>query len=313
MSDILLKRLLNLIPICILVYTMVFFLLRIAPGDPATAVLGDNATAEAVAALKAKMGLDRSLLEQYWDGLFDLLRGDFGRSLTSGLPVTDQILSALPYTLHLAFASLGLGLVLGIPMGTLSAIRRDGLFDHGSRVVSLAGLSVPSFVLGIVLMLAFSIHFPILPAVGGGKAGDPLSILRHLVLPATTLGLIMMAYVMRVTRNAMLNVLGEDYIRTARAKGLPEWKVILFHAFPNCLVPLISLAAINFITLVSSSVMIEIIFSRQGLGRLLVSAMRQRDYVSLQSVLVVYAMLIIAVNMTADILYSLANPRIRAK
>jgi len=313
MSDILLKRLLNLIPICVLVYTMVFFLLRIAPGDPATAVLGDNATAEAVAALKTKMGLDRSLLEQYWDGLVDLLRGDFGRSLTSGLPVTDQILSALPYTLHLAFASLGLGLVLGIPMGTLSAIRRDGLFDHGSRIVSLAGLSVPSFVLGIVLMLTFSIHFPILPAVGGGKAGDPLSILRHLILPATTLGLIMMAYVMRVTRNAMLNVLGEDYIRTARAKGLPEWKVILLHAFPNCLVPLISLAAINFITLVSSSVMIEIIFSRQGLGRLLVSAMRQRDYVSLQSVLVVYAMLIIAVNMTADILYSLANPRIRAK
>lgn len=313
MTDILLKRLLNLIPICVLVYTMVFFLLRIAPGDPATAVLGDNATAEAVAALKAKMGLDRSLLEQYWDGLVDLLHGDFGMSLTSGLPVTDQILSALPYTLHLAFASLGLGLVLGIPMGMVSAIRRDGLFDHGSRVVSLAGLSVPSFVLGIVLMLIFTIHIPILPAVGGGKAGDPLSILRHLVLPATTLGLIMMAYVMRVTRNAMLNVLSEDYIRTARAKGLPEWKVILLHAFPNCLVPLISLAAINFITLVSSSVMIEIIFSRQGLGRLLVSAMRQRDYVSLQSVLVVYAMLIIAVNMTADILYSLVNPRIRAK
>lgn len=313
MTDIILKRLLNLIPICVLVYSMVFFLLRIAPGDPATAVLGDNATAEAVAALKTRMGLDRSLLVQYWDGLTNLLQGDFGRSLTSGLPVTDQILSALPYTLHLAFASLGLGLMLGIPMGMLSAVWRDGLFDHGTRVISLAGLSVPSFVLGIMLMLIFAIHFAILPAVGGGNANDPLSILRHLVLPATTLGLIMMAYVMRVTRNAMLNVLSEDYIRTARAKGLPEWKVILLHAFPNCLVPLISLAAINFITLVSSSVMIEIIFSRQGLGRLLVSAMRQRDYVSLQSVLVVYAMLIIAVNMTADILYGLVNPRIRAK
>jgi ABC-type dipeptide/oligopeptide/nickel transport system permease component len=313
MTDIFLKRLLNLIPICVLVYTMVFFLLRIAPGDPATAVLGDNASADAVAALKARMGLDRSLFVQYWDGLVDLLQGDFGRSLTSGLPVTDQILSALPFTLHLAFASLGLGLILGIPMGMLAAIRQDGLFDHGARVVSLAGLSVPSFVLGIVLMMIFTIYLPILPAVGGGRENDLLSILRHLILPATTLGLIMMAYVMRVTRNAMLNVMNEDYVRTARAKGLPEWRVILLHAFPNCLVPLISLAAINFITLVSSSVMIEIIFSRQGLGRLLVSAMRQRDYVSLQSVLVVYAMLIIAVNMTADILYSLVNPRIRSK
>lgn len=313
MMSIFLKRIVNLVPICVLVYTMVFCLMRIAPGDPATAVLGDNASAAAVAALKAKMGLDRPLLTQYWDGLVDLLRGDFGRSLTTGLPVTDQILSALPFTLHLALASLALGLILGVPMGVLSAVHRGGMLDHSARVASLAGLSVPSFVLGIVLMMIFTIHLPLLPAVGGGRAGDLSSILRHLALPATTLGLIMMAYVMRVTRNAMLDVLSEDYVRTARAKGLPEWRVVLLHAFPNCLVPLISLTAINFITLVSSSVMIEIIFSRQGLGRLLVSAMRQRDYISLQSVLVVYAMLIIAVNMVADILYSVANPRIRSK
>ncbi|MGI3171109.1 ABC transporter permease [Pseudooceanicola sp. C21-150M6] len=313
MLEIILKRAVNVIPICFVVYTIVFFLLRIAPGDPATAMLGDYASAEAVATLKAQMGLDRPLLVQYGEGLLGLLQGDLGTSLSSGRPVADQILSALPYTLELSFTSLLIGVLLGVPLGMISAVHQDRLVDHGSRVLSLAGLSIPSFVLGIVLMLVFAIYIPILPAVGGGTRGEPLDILVHLVLPAGTLGLIMMAYVTRVTRNAMLNVLSDDYVRTARAKGIPEWRVILGHAFPNCLVPLISLCAINFIMLISSSVMVEIIFSRQGLGRLLVGAMRQRDYVSLQSVLVVYAFLIILVNMIADILYGIANPRIRSK
>lgn len=313
MLEVIAKRAVNIIPICFFVYTIVFFLLRIAPGDPATAMLGDYASAEAVANLKAQMGLDRSLLVQYWEGLTGLLRGDFGTSLSSGRPVVDQILAALPYTLELSLSSLGIGILLGVPLGMISAVKRDRIIDHGSRVLSLAGLSIPSFVLGIVLMLVFAIYVPALPAVGGGNRGDVLDILVHLILPAATLGLIMMAYVTRVTRNAMLNVLSDDYVRTARAKGIPEWRVILGHAFPNCLVPLISLCAINFIMLISSSVMVEIIFSRQGLGRLLVGAMRQRDYVSLQSVLVVYAFLIILVNMLADILYGIANPRIRAK
>lgn len=313
MLEIIAKRAVNIIPICFFVYTIVFFLLRIAPGDPATAMLGDYASAEAVANLQKQMGLDRPLVVQYWDGLTGLLRGDLGTSLSSGRPVADQILAALPYTLELSLSALAIGILLGVPLGMISAVKRDSFVDHGSRVLSLAGLSVPSFVLGIVLMLIFAIYVPILPAVGGGDRGDVLGILDHLVLPATTLGLIMMAYVTRVTRNAMLNVLSDDYIRTARAKGIPEWRVILGHAFPNCLVPLISLCAINFIMLISSSVMVEIIFSRPGLGRLLVGAMRQRDYVSLQSVLVVYAFLIILVNMLADILYGIANPRIRAK
>ena len=313
MLEIIMKRAVNVIPICFVVYTIVFFLLRIAPGDPATAMLGDYASAEAVATLKAQMGLDRPLLVQYGEGLLGLLQGDLGTSLASGRPVADQILSALPYTLELSFTSLLIGLLLGVPLGMISAVHQDGLIDHGSRVLSLAGLSIPSFVLGIVLMLVFAIYIPILPAVGGGTRGEPHDILVHLLLPAGTLGLIMMAYVTRVTRNAMLNVLSDDYVRTARAKGIPEWRVILGHAFPNCLVPLISLCAINFIMLISSSVMGEFIFSRLGLGRLLVGAMRQRDYVSLQSVLVVYAFLIILVNMIADILYGIANPRIRSK
>lgn len=313
MLEIIAKRAVNIIPICLVVYTIVFFLLRIAPGDPATAMLGDYASAEAVATLKAQMGLDQPLLAQYWDGLTGLLQGDLGTALSSGRPVADQILAALPYTLELSLSSLAIGILLGVPLGIVSAVKRDRLVDHGSRVLSLAGLSVPSFVLGIVMMLIFAIYVPILPAVGGGDRGDILDIAVHLILPASTLGLIMMAYVTRVTRNAMLNVLSDDYVRTARAKGLSEWRVILGHALPNCLVPLISLCAINFIMLISSSVMVEIIFSRQGLGRLLVGAMRQRDYVSLQSVLVVYAFLIILVNMLADILYGIANPRIRAK
>jgi len=307
------KRIINVIPICFFVYTAVFFLLRIAPGDPATAMLGDYASASAVAALREEMGLNQPIFVQYLHGLIGLFKGDLGISLASGTPVVDQIRAALPYTLELATASLVIGVVLGVPLGTLSAVKDGKLIDHVSRIVSLAGLSIPSFVLGIILMLVFSIYLPLFPAVGGGGRGNWYETLVYLTLPSLTLGLIMMAYVTRVTRNAMMNVLSEDYIRTARSKGISERKVIMHHALPNCLVPLISLCAINFIMLVSSSVMVEIVFSRPGLGRVLVSAMLQRDYVSLQSVLVVYAFLIIVVNTFADILYSIANPRIRAK
>ncbi|MFC7397587.1 ABC transporter permease [Chelatococcus sp. GCM10030263] len=313
MIELILRRAANVVPICLIVFTIVFFLMRVAPGDPAVAMLGDYASKEAVEALRTQMGLDKSLWQQYVESLTGLLRGDLGRSLSSGAPVAAQITSALPYTLELAAASLLIGLVLGVPLGILAAVRRDGLLDHFGRIFSLSGLSIPSFVLGILLMLLFSVYMPLFPTVGGGRRGDIASLLSHLALPALTLGLIMMAYVTRVTRTSMLNVLQEDYVRTGRAKGISELRVILAHAFPNCLVPLVSLCAINIIVLISSSVMVEIIFSRPGLGRLLVSAMRQRDYVSLQSVLVVYAGLVIVVNMTADILYGVVNPRIRGK
>jgi len=313
MIELILKRAINLVPISLIVFTMVFFLMRVAPGDPAVAMLGDYASRDAVEALRTQMGLDKSLWQQYVESLLGILHGDLGRSLSSGTPVYDEIAAAAPYTFELALASLVIALVLGIPLGIVTAVYRDGFLDHAGRIFSLSGLSIPSFVLGIILMLLFSIYVPIFPAVGGGRPGDILNTLRHLALPSFTLGLIMMAYVTRVTRTSMLNVLQEDYVRTARAKGVSEWRVILGHAFANCLVPLVSLCAINIIVLISSSVMVEIIFSRPGLGRVLVSAMRQRDYVSLQSILVVYVGLVILVNVTADILYGIVNPRIRGK
>ncbi|SMF36540.1 peptide/nickel transport system permease protein/glutathione transport system permease protein [Tistlia consotensis] len=313
MLELIIRRTLNVIPICLVVFTIVFCLMRIAPGDPATAMLGDYASAEAVQSLRQEMGLDRPLWSQYLDSLRGLLHGDLGRSLSSGAPVSDQIASALPETLALAASSLAIGLLLGVPLGIVTAVRRGRPVDHAGRLFSLSGLSIPSFVLGILLMLLFAIDVPIFPAIGGGRSGDLSDQLLHLALPSLTLGLIMMAYVTRVMRTSMLNVLQEDYIRTARSKGIGELRVVLRHALPNCLVPLVSLCAINVIVLISSSVMVEIIFSRPGLGRLLISAMRQRDYVSLQSVLVVYAGIVILVNMTADLLYGVVNPRIRSR
>ena len=311
MVNLIFRRVLFTIPIAIAVFTLIFLLVRVAPGDPAVAVLGDYASKEAVDALRTKMGLDKSLWHQYTSALFGICRGDLGRSLVSGMPIVTEIKTALPFTLQLAFGAVLIGLALGIPLGIFTAVYRDGIGDYIGRIVSLAGLSIPSFFLAILLMFLFCIHFPWFPVVGGGDSSDLADILYHLFLPALTLGLIMMAYVTRVTRSTMLNTLQEDYVRTARSKGISEILVILKHAFPNALVPIVSITGVNVIVLISSSVMIEIVFSRPGLGRLLVGAMKQSDYVTLQSVMVIYAAMVIIINLITDLTYGIVDPRIR--
>jgi len=305
------RRALLVVPTVLVVATCVFLLLRFAPGDPAVAILGDFATREAVEALRAKMGLNQPLWRQYVDFIGRLAQGDLGSSLVTGAPVSAQVARALPHTIALTLAGMVIGLVGGLPLGILSALRRNTLMDYLSRTISLAGLSVPGFYVGILLMLLFGVHWKIFPVVGAGNPGDLGDVLRHLFLPALSLGLLMMAYVTRSARSAMLNVLQEDFLRTARAKGLAEVAVLSRHALRNALVPTISVVSVYVIVLIGSSVMTEIVFSRPGLGKLMVDATQRRDYTTIQSVMVVYAAIVAIVNAVVDVVYGFVDPRVR--
>ena len=305
------RRILISIPILLAVVTLIFFLVRSMPGGPAVAVLGDYASKATIEALKKEMGLDIPIWRQYLVFLQGLLSGDLGKSLITGMPIAPQVARVLPYTLELTLSSAILGVLFGIPLGVLTALRRNRMFDYLGRTLSLAGISLPSFFLGILMMLVFSVKLDLFPVVGGGDIRDPLDSLLHLFLPGLTLGLMMTAYITRTTRSSVLNVLREDYVRTARAKGMRERIVIYGHTLRNALLPVVSLIGVYAIVLIGSSVLVEIVFSRPGLGKMMVSAIGKRDYMTLQSVMVVYAGLVVVINLLTDLSYGLIDPRIR--
>lgn len=305
------RRLLYSIPVFLGVVTIVFFVIRIIPGDPATAALGDYASKEAVDAMRERMGLNAPLIVQYGRFLWDLVQGDFGASLITGKPIREQIVHALPFTLQLTGAALLIGISLGMPIGIYTATQRNRMPDYIGRVLSLAGLSIPAFYFGILMMLLFAVHLNWLPPLGGGDLSDLESSLKHLVLPAFTLGLVMVASMARLTRSTILNILTQDYIRTARAKGLFERMVLLVHALRPALVPIVSLTGIWAISLIGDSVTTEIVFARPGLGKLMVGAVLQRDYTALQSVMVIYTLFVVVINLASDLLYGVVDPRIR--
>jgi ABC-type dipeptide/oligopeptide/nickel transport system permease component len=311
MLSYMLRRILVSIPILLVVLTLVFLLVRIAPGDPAVAALGDYASQEAVERMRERMGLNAPLWLQYVRFLGKLARGDLGRSLINDVPVSQQIRRVLPYTLELTGAGILLGLLFGVPLGVITALRRNSLLDYGGRIFGLAGLSVPAFYLGILLMLLFSVQLDWFPVVGGGELSDLRDNLHHLFLPALSLGLIMMAYITRMARSAMLQVLNEDYMRTARAKGLHERVVLFRHGLRTALIPIVSVIGVYSIVLIGSSVMTEVVFSRPGLGKLMVGAMKQRDYTTLQSIMVIYASFVVIINLVTDLAYGVLDPRIR--
>jgi len=303
-------RLALAIPTFLAVLTLVFLVVRVIPGDPATAALGDYASQEAVEALRERMGLNDPLYVQYFRFLGDLLRGDLGTSLITGQAISEQVMDVLPYTLQLTLSAVLIGAALGVPIGIYTAVRRNSLIDYLGRIFSLAGLSVPAFYLGILIMLLFALKLDLFPAVGGGDLNDLGDNLSHLVLPALTLGLIMTASVARLVRSAMLNVLQDDYVRTARSKGLEEFTVIFRHALRAALVPIVSIIGIWSANLIADSVLTETVFARPGLGKMLVGAILQRDYTALQSVMVVYTGFIIVINLITDMIYSVVDPRI---
>jgi ABC-type dipeptide/oligopeptide/nickel transport system permease component len=305
------RRFLQSIPILLVVLTLVFIVVRVLPGDPAVAALGDYASKETVNALREKMGLNAPLWLQYLRFLGNLCQGKLGISIITGSPVGTQLLKVLPYTLELTFSAILLGFLLGIPLGIPAAVRRNSFIDYFNRIFSLTGLSIPAFYLGILLMLVFSIKFKLFPVVGGGDLSNLSSNLRHLFLPALSLGLIMTAYVTRMTRSSLLNILREDYIRTARSKGISEWVVLLKHALRNALIPIVALGGVYAVVLIGSSVMTEIVFSRPGLGSLMVGTIKQRDYTTLQSVMVFYSVIVVILNLITDLIYGFIDPRIQ--
>jgi peptide/nickel transport system permease protein len=297
-------RLALALPALWLVLTLVFLLIHIVPGDPVQQMLGEGARAEDLQQLRHALGLDQPLHVQYGKYLSGLLRGDWGQSFRFQLPVFQVVRQRYPATLELACVSLLVCVAIGIPAGVLAAHRRGRAADRAVGVFTLFGLSVPNFALGPLLVLIFSIHLGLFPVSGRGS-------LLHLVLPALTLGAALAAILTRMVRTAMMEELGSDYVRTARAKGLPESAVLFRHAFRNALIPIVTILGLQFGTLLAGTIVTESIFAWPGVGRLAVQAIQARDYPLLQGCILFIALSYIVVNLLTDIFYALVDPRVR--
>ncbi|MFB0518855.1 MAG: nickel ABC transporter permease [Acidobacteriota bacterium] len=298
------RRLLLLVPVVWGVVTVVFSFIHLVPGDPVLAMVGENAQPADIARLRQQLGLNDPLHVQYLRYLAKLVRGDLGVSLHTGKPVLKTIIQRYPATIELALASLLLALIISIPLGVLSATKRNSPMDHFSMVLALLGISMPNFWLGPLLIILFSIKLNLLPVSGSGG-------LSHLILPAITLGTAMTALLTRMVRASMLEVMGEDYIRTARAKGLPERVVIYKHALKNALIPVVTIVGLQFGTLLTGAIITETIFAWPGLGRLTIQSISRRDYPLVQGCILMISLTYILVNLATDLLYTVLDPRIR--
>jgi peptide/nickel transport system permease protein len=304
------RRCLMIIPTLIGIATVVFIIVRLAPGNPAEILLGDYATPEALAYLNQKMGLDRPLFYQYAVYLQQLFQGDFGRSFAADRQVLPEIVRHLPYTLELSLAAVVISILIGLPAGILSAIKRDTLFDRISMVAALFLAAMPLFWLGILLMLFFSIRLGWFPLIG---AGDPASLnaVKYLVLPSIALAGTPIALVARITRSSVLEIVEQDFVRVARAKGLRENRVILKHVLKNAMIPVTTVIGLNIGQLLGGGVVIEMVFARPGLGKLLIDSIHARDYFQVQGTVIVTAALFVLINLLVDLSYSLFDPRVR--
>jgi peptide/nickel transport system permease protein len=326
------KRFLGVIPVLLCVSMLVFGFLRLIPGDPAVTMLGERATPDNIARVREQLGLNKPLPEQYLIFLGNALRGDLGRSILRQEPVAQEILRRFPATIELAMAAMLFAMVVGIPAGVISAVRRGSWFDSSSMLVALTGVSMPIFWLGLMLIFLFAVVLHLLPTGGRLDAGTqfapitnlvlvdsllawniPVFIqgLRHLLLPALALGTIPMAIIARMTRSSMLEVLGQDYIRTAQAKGLKERTVVVRHALRNAWLPIITVVGLQVGLLLSGAILTETVFSWPGIGRWLVDAIYARDYPIVQGVTLAIALIYVVVNLSVDILYALVDPRVR--
>ena len=304
MTGIVLRRLLLAVPTTLAVATLVFSLIHLIPGDPVEIMLGEGAQPTDLSELRASLGLDRPLAEQYVRYVGGLARGDLGRSLHFDEPVARLIARHYPATLELALAAMALALAVSLPLGMVAAYRRDGWLDRGARLFSLAGVSVPNFWLGPIAILLFSIQLGWLPVSGRGGW-------RHLVLPAATLGLALAALLTRMVRAALAEELAKPYLVTARAKGLGGARVATRHALQNALVPVVTVVGLQFGSLLTGAILTETIFGWPGIGRLLIQAIRLRDYPLVQGAVLLIAVTYVLVNLVTDLVYSWLDPRIR--
>lgn len=304
-------RLVQIIPILFGVLTIVFLITRILPGDPARAMLGEYATEERVVELRESMGLSKPLYLQYVDMIKGYLSGDFGRSFRSGKPVFGEILRVFPFTLHLTLSSVILSLLIALPLGAISAYKANTIIDTGSMFFALLGVSAPNFWVGLMLIILFSAQLQWLPAVGAGQQGNTGSQLVHLILPTVTLGTSIAAVTARMTRACLMEVLNQGYVRVARSKGLRELVVFNRHILKNALIPLVTVVGLNIGKLLGGQVVIEVVFARPGVGKLLFDSILARDFPQIQASIIFFAFVFILVNLIVDLSYTILDPKIR--
>ena len=304
-------RLLDVVPTVLLVLTLVFISLRLLPGDPAAVALGDYATPEQLKLFREQMGLNLPLWHQYVDFLWNMLTLDFGQSLVDRTSVLHVIAVNLPYTIELTLVATAMGLLFGIPLGVLAAVHRGKLPDAGVRGFSLIGYAIPDFYLGALFLIVFALNLGWFPINGGGTGF--LDRMYHVFLPAVTLAMVKTAFLARLTRTSLLEVLGKDYVRTARAKGAREPRVIYRHALRNALLPVTSGLGLSLLATLSGSVAIELVLNRPGIGEVLISAIAKRDYPVVQGGVVVFAAFVVLINLLVDLAYVIVDPRIRVK
>jgi ABC-type dipeptide/oligopeptide/nickel transport system permease component len=309
MAKYIVRRILFAIPTMFITLSIIFFSLRVLPGDPALAILGEGASEEVLVKLREQMGLNLPVWEQYLNYLGGIVRGDFGVSISTGKPVSEMIQSIFPHTMMLAVGGLFVGCLIGIPLGIVSSIKQNTAMDNVIRFVAMIGISFPPFFLAILLMIGFSLKIELFPSMGAGEGF--VESLYHLVLPAVTLGIILGAILMRFVRSSMLDEVNQDYVRTARSKGVSEKLVIYKHVLRNSLIPVITVIGLDITALLSGAILTETIYSRPGLGSMAVGAIIARDFPTLQGCLVLFTVLVVVVNLIVDVSYSLVNPKIR--
>ncbi|MEO6745265.1 MAG: ABC transporter permease [Caldimonas sp.] len=311
MTRYLASRFAGMAVVMLLVATLVFFITRLAPGDPAAVMLGEQATAADIAQLRASYGLDKPLPVQFLYWLKELAHGNLGQSIFLQRPVTQALLERAEPTLYLTLFSIVIATLIGVPCGIASAVWRGRAIDQLFSGFAMLGASIPSFWFGLILMQVFAVALGWFPVAGYGDPGVPLADrLHHLVLPAIVLGVVNSALILRFTRASMLDVLGEDHIRTARAKGASEARVVLHHALRSALIPVLTVLALTFALLVGGAIVTETVFGLPGIGNLVVSAVLRRDYPVIQGALLVIAALYVLINLATDLLYLVVDPRV---
>lgn len=332
MFSYILKRLIWTIPTLFGVSLMVFSMVHLSPGDPAIAILGDKSNAQSIKDLREQLGLDKPLYTQYYIYMSNIAKGDFGKSATSQEPVLEEFLDRFPATIELTFVAMLIAMILGVSAGIISAVKRYSIFDYASMFTALAGVSMPVFWLGLLLIYFFAVKLGVLPVSGrlgyefdiehitGFYLIDSLLVkdyeafwdaLKHLILPAIALGTIPMAIIARMTRSSMIEVMKEDYIKTARAKGCSKFQVVVIHALRNALIPVVTIIGLMFGSLFAGSILTETTFSWPGIGKWLVNAVYQRDFPVIQSATLIISFVFIVINLVVDLLYAVINPKIR--
>jgi peptide/nickel transport system permease protein len=311
MRAFLIKRLIMTFLVLVLVTVYLTLLVHIVPGDPAKTILGPRANPERVAKIRAAMHLDKPVLEQLGLALWSLVRGDLGVDLFTGKAISDLILAALPHTLILAWASLSLAVVIGIPLGIFSATHPDSWLDRITAIISISFITVPSYVGGLFLLLLFAVQWQVMPAIGLGERGNIPDYIKHLILPVTALAITWVGYLARLVRASLLEVLNQTYIRAEMAAGIPQRKIYYRYALKNAIIPTVAVLGVGIGKLMAGAVFVELIFTRPGMGTLIYNAIQARNYPIVRAGVLVVAFLFVVANLLADILYTYLDPRIQ--